>query len=174
MKAAELDGSQLDWAVAMCEGYTPLRHSELATVMVEKVNLRGVSQPWHISSLRFCESWGLGGPIIEREGIELHQHRDNLVSLYEYNPHRLEDFKRWGIPIDVVQRPLLCGPGRFLRKYNEPGKWHLKWFAARAFPRWGWKAADHFPSDTPLVAAMRCYVASKLGAEVEIPRRGEP
>jgi len=31
---------------------------------------------------------------------------------------------------------------------------------------WGWKEAF---GPTPLVAAMRCYVASKLGDEVEIP-----
>lgn len=39
----------------------------------------------------------------------------------------------------------------------------------------GWRAAFKadgvfgFDSPTPLIAAMRCYVASKLGAEVEIP-----
>ena len=27
-----------------------------------------------------------------------------------------------------------------------------------------------FDDDTPLIAAMRCYVASKLGGEVEIPK----
>ena len=31
---------------------------------------------------------------------------------------------------------------------------------------WGWK--EMF-GDTPLIAAMRCYVASKLGDEVEVP-----
>jgi hypothetical protein len=31
---------------------------------------------------------------------------------------------------------------------------------------WGWKEAF---GSTPLIAAMRCYVASKLGDEVEVP-----
>jgi hypothetical protein len=31
----------------------------------------------------------------------------------------------------------------------------------------GWPFIEHAP--TPLIAAMRCYVASKLGDEVEIP-----
>ena len=31
---------------------------------------------------------------------------------------------------------------------------------------WGWKEAF---GPTPLIAAMRCYVASKLGDEVEVP-----
>lgn len=44
--------------------------------------------------------------------------------------------------------------------------------------RWGntghWQAANAlvtrvFTAETPLVAAMRCYVASKLGDEVEVP-----
>lgn len=39
----------------------------------------------------------------------------------------------------------------------------------------GWRASLDFPNafffgPTPLVAAMRCYVASRLGDEVKIPR----
>lgn len=48
-------------------------------------------------------------------------------------------------------------------------------------PRWdGWTAHKYddriedesytLDGDTPLIAAMRCYVASKLGDEVEIPK----
>ena len=41
-------------------------------------------------------------------------------------------------------------------------------------PQHGWRANPYmdlteFYGPTPLVAAMRCYVASKLGGEVEIP-----
>lgn len=32
-----------------------------------------------------------------------------------------------------------------------------------------WHANDGWSSDAPLLAAMRCYVASKLGDEVEVP-----
>jgi len=32
-----------------------------------------------------------------------------------------------------------------------------------------WSADGEWDSPTPLIAAMRCYVASKLGDEVEIP-----
>lgn len=31
------------------------------------------------------------------------------------------------------------------------------------------KRSDHFHGPTPLIAAMRCYVASKLGDEVDVP-----
>ena len=33
----------------------------------------------------------------------------------------------------------------------------------------GHPECDHETGDTPLIAAMRCYVASKLGDEVELP-----
>jgi hypothetical protein len=36
------------------------------------------------------------------------------------------------------------------------------WFAAKYCER-------EYPGPTPLIAAMRCYVASKLGDEVEVP-----
>jgi hypothetical protein len=34
---------------------------------------------------------------------------------------------------------------------------------------WGWPKANGFWGDTPLIAAMRCFVTSKLGDEIEIP-----
>lgn len=42
---------------------------------------------------------------------------------------------------------------------------HLK----NEFPKGYWCANGNFRSHTPLIAAMRCYVASKLGEEVEVP-----
>ena len=34
---------------------------------------------------------------------------------------------------------------------------------------YGYGSAENFNGPTPLIAAMRCYVASKLGDEVEVP-----
>ena len=34
---------------------------------------------------------------------------------------------------------------------------------------YGYGGAVNFPGPTPLIAAMRCYVASKLGDELELP-----
>lgn len=114
VKTSELQGKALDWAVAKCEGYTPINHSRLAVVMVERKNLRGIMQCAYISSLRYSSDWAQGGPIIERKRIYL-------------------------------------GPDA-----NSP-----IWFAN--FKGIGGRDLN------PLVAAMRCYVASKLGEEVEIP-----
>ena len=93
----ELQGAALDWAVAKCEG--TLHDDNTA------------SDYWQPS-----ENWEQGGPIIERETIDI----------------------EWtGIP-------------------------GAQFFCAIQ--------GEHEQSgDTPLVAAMRCYVESKLGDEVEIP-----
>ena len=40
-----------------------------------------------------------------------------------------------------------------------------------------WCATDgdrRTPGDTPLIAAMRCYVASKLGDDVDVPKELQP
>ena len=94
MKVSELQGAALDWAVAKCES-----------------TLYADGGMWDL----FCPSteWEFGGPIIERERIEL----------------------EWSGP---------------------------DWLAQI-------KADNEYYGATPLVAAMRAFVASKLGDEVEIP-----
>jgi hypothetical protein len=92
MKTSELTGAALDWAVCVAEyGYGA-----------------------DYKTLRFSTNWAQGGPIIERENIEL-------------------------------------------------GRTQTEWRAQRVdFP-----CVAYGP--TPLIAAMRCYVASKLGDTVNIP-----
>ncbi|NBW21377.1 MAG: DUF2591 domain-containing protein [Caulobacteraceae bacterium] len=118
MKTSELTGAALDWAVAKCEGYTGLH--KIAGRMPHEPQL-GIYPPrkeygvMDLSELSYSTDWAQGGPIIEREGIEL-----------------------------------LC---------ENIG---VRWVAIpQKGPEWR--------GSTPLIAAMRCYVASKLGDEVEIP-----
>ena len=95
MKTSELTGAALDWAVSKALGeYKP------------------VSVP------QYSIDWMQGGPIIEREAIQL-------------TPD--EYMGTWSAYMTNEGEP-----------YEGTG-------------------------DTPLIAAMRCYVASKLGDEVEIP-----
>lgn len=94
MKASELTGAALDWAVAQCEGIS-------------------VRNGFDDNCPEYSTSWSQGGPIIEREQIAIY---------LEYQD--------------------------------------------------SWAATDgnyRMPGDTPLIAAMRCYVASKLGDEVNLP-----
>jgi len=109
MKTSELTGGALDWAVAQCEGITDWDSVDLV--------FRDDDFCWYEPSA----NWAQGGPIIERERINLDPSPDS-PEWYGY--------------------------------YDNHGKWHS--------------------NSTPLIAAMRCYVASKLGDEVEIPDELHP
>ena len=104
MKTYDLFGSALDWAVAKCENFVT-------------GNLHDGNDIGFILEKGYTPStdWGQGGPIVEREGIELFRNNE--------------------------------------KNY---------WFTSRARNQIG-------TGPTPLVAAMRCYVASRLGDEVEVP-----
>lgn len=95
MKTSELTGFELDWAVAECEG----RDFPSADAF------SGIFNP--------STDWSQGGPIIEREMIDL--------------------------------QCLPTKQGEFI---------------------WRTACAD---GTTPLIAAMRCYVASKMGDVIETP-----
>ena len=98
-KTNELTGAALDWAVAKCEGVT-----------------EGKDSAWYYdrrNAYNYSTDWAQGGPIIERENIEL--------------------------------KPTYAGWTAFLG--------HTLFANA----------------STPLIAAMRCYVASKLGNDIDIP-----
>ena len=100
MKTSELTGAQLDWAVLKAQGQD-----------FTNFNIK------YMDAYPFSTDWAQGGPIIERECIDLqYQGGDSDI---------------WAAD--------MCG--------NESSVY----------------------GNTPLIAAMRCYVASKLGDEVEIP-----
>ena len=95
----ELTGTALDWAVAKCEG----------------VEFTYEEHPAHeLIVFQYSTDWAQGGPIIERERIDV----------YGF------DGEQWGAEDNLRAR-----------QYGE----------------------------TPLIAAMRCYVASKLGENIDIP-----
>jgi hypothetical protein len=109
MRTNELTGAALDWAVAKCEGIG------LGPRGFVVYYFEGDPAMWQPST-----DWAQGGPIIEREGINL--------------------FQRKGIA---------AKEGRPWLAYNE--------------------AQLEQEGPTPLIAAMRCYVASKLGETIDIP-----
>ena len=107
MKTSELTGAALDWAVT-CANYG--------------INIDCVWSNFR----RECEystDWAQGGPIIEREEIEL--------------------------------------------TFDRAGETDTLW-RSEMFDMEGVSIAHEY-GPTPLIAAMRCYVASKLGDEIEIP-----
>ena len=109
IKTNELTGPALDWAVDGIEHGMKFEDYDAFCMRSAEESYIG--------------NWSRGGPIIEREGIEV----------------------RKGNPL-------------YFPKGNEKGD-HYEPL---------WIAGGHY-GQTPLIAAMRCYVASKLGDEVEIP-----
>ena len=108
IKTSELTRIQLDWLVTGLES-------------VDTYGIKDwLEQRPYVIGHRWSIDWAQGGPIIERERIELKVYlRADLVT-----------------------------------------QWRAVAFTSGTVPMYG---------DTPLIAAMRCYVASKLGDEVEIP-----
>jgi len=109
IKTSELQGAALDWAVARALGKRP------SLFIYEKTKKLA---PEH----NYSTDWAQGGPIIEREKIEV---------------------TPWGVS----------------------GDWRARDFYE---PSPGVPCAEQY-GPTLLIAAMRCYIASKLGDEVEIP-----
>jgi hypothetical protein len=101
MKTTELTGIALDWAVAMAD--------RVKIIVLDKQ----IVWPEDYAP---STDWAQGGPIIERERINVDPSPDS-PEWYGY--------------------------------YDNHGKWH--------------------GGPTPLIAAMRCYVAAKLGDDIEIP-----
>ena len=100
MNVNELSGTDLDWAVARCEGVVNGDELDIGFI------LEGGYTP--------STNWELGGSIIEREGIQL---------------ARLGDVWEAWVDADGV----------------------------------------FYQGSTPLIAAMRCYVASVMGDEIYVP-----
>ena len=122
IKTSEATPLQLNWLVATCEGIDDFDCMGVAYVA-------DPDQPHFNKVFRPSTDWSQGGPIIEREGIDIQQ-----VFCYMEG------------------------------SFSEPC---------------GWQAIRHTKggpinppkqiADTPLIAAMRCYVASKLGDEIDVP-----
>lgn len=157
MKASDLIGTHLDYAVAraevlrVTEGLDQFRWEEV----VAEISPAG----------KYSTNWSAAGPIIEREGIDLRQIKRKSYSTFDirhFNPS-LGDEIVWlpGFNRDMVRRPL------------PPSKYQGMWLARIANSSDAmikWDLEKNFLSPTPLIAAMRCYVASRLGEEFEIPQ----
>lgn len=139
MKTAKLTGPALDWAVAKCDSVIVkiTRTSSCTEEAVGRATYSIDFDPTCKSKgqerwLRYSPScnWAIGGPIIQKAGIEL------LCNLTESEA----------------------------AGFSAPAK--ADW---QAFHRSDRRTEARQFANTPLIAAMRCYVASKLGDEIEIP-----
>ena len=72
IKTSKLTGTALDWAVAKCEGYDDIKRNPHA--FDDRWIIRRTSDPhqWHwLDEYSPSTNWAQGGPIIERERLEL-------------------------------------------------------------------------------------------------------
>lgn len=122
MKTAELEGAVLNYWVGQADGKESYLYNGYCF-------LRPPSRPYGNTMGNYDPStnWTQGGPIIEREEIELY--------VYEH------------------------------RNHSEQGKtcWAADWYPPSGEIQSGWH--EQYGA-TPLIAAMRCFVASKYGEEV--------
>ena len=113
IKVSETTNTQLDWLVAKCEG----RDIRPGRWRGKFSSNGGIWKP--------TTDWSQGGPIIEREKIEI---------------------TAWG-----------------LEQWRARSNW------SETYKTWVHVTMFETFAPTPLIAAMRCFVASRLGDEVEIP-----
>jgi len=83
---------------------------------------------------------------------------EGIEFTYEDHPHHemvgMHYSTNWAQGGPIIERECIG-----LQRWNEEHEWAAD--IGGGFEQYG---------DTPLIAAMRCYVASKLGDEVEIPK----
>ena len=115
IKVSEATLTQLNWLVAKCEGATDEWHTDKPFFWD---GVPCVREAGHDVEYTPSTDWAQGGPIIEREFIDVVYCPGNAA---------------WRASMDMRE-----------------------------------KAHEQY-GPTPLIAAMRCYVASKLGDTIEIP-----
>lgn len=188
MKTSELNGPALDWAVAKCESralrdaiHATDEEAALHQLPFTMFDVDYADSKWvvrEITVVRFGCQPGCSLPSITafrngkpfqatvsmyfwtREEAELDCLASNNGDLEGYSPST--DWSQGGPIIEQIN-------GVF--KYNKLVQAEFDvWGAHTIVQRQGCNVAITLNGPTPLVAAMRCYVASKLGNDVEIPK----
>lgn len=143
IKVSELQGAALDWAVAKCADLEVL----IGWSKEKKAPL--LDSGTHLRPFTPSTDWSQGGPIIEREGISVIRAHDDYG----------RDAKGFCNNIRI--------PVWFASKGQEST--HESYEGESMDPTFMISEDGGTYGPTPLIAAMRCYVASKLGDEVEVP-----
>ena len=143
MEVSELTGHALDWAVAKCAGL--LEPRERYGKMVPSVVLD-------------MEYWSNGDPMVRLNPCP------DVYYRAEYDPST--NWEHGGPIIERERIAVTCTPDAWCA-YAHDGLQDVVMHGVHAGKVYNWKHKQN--AETPLVAAMRCYVASKLGDEVEIP-----
>lgn len=116
----------------------------------------GFEYEWQAASKACCSKanysidWSQGGPIIEREGITIVRCDDD----YETDKKGYCTNKR--IPV-------------WAASIGQKSLQYSSFYQDDSNPQYEIPDSECKCGPTPLIAAMRCYVASEMGEEIEIP-----
>ena len=158
IKVKEATGASLDWLVAKCEGYTPEPwHTYVYLGMPnQRIVDRGVTigerDEFGQTGYEPSIYWAKGGPIIERESISIIRANDDYgIDDKGFTTHK--PIPRW---------------------FAECSQWTghsltASYEGENMDPTFMIGEDGGYYGPTPLIAAMRCYVSSKLGDEVDVP-----
>jgi len=146
-----LSGSALDWAVAKCEGYS------LTTDGISKLVEKGsnmlilghatcLGEPCGYSP---STRWDQGGPIIIERGI----------SFIRCDNDYAKDVQGFTTPEVIPVWAATKGQHSWTESTEHQGH----------DPMYQIYTSEVIYGSSPLIASMRCYVASKLGNKVDIP-----
>ena len=155
MKTSELTGAALEWAVARLESKASPMGMDSADILLYRSTATNafMYKRWAIP---YSTDWAQGGPIIEREGISVIRLDDESVP-DEKGFYQGKYIPQWGAVIGTRHS--------IEKSYGGQGDyWGLEYHVD----------GGAICGDTPLIAAMRCYVASKLGDTVDIPKELHP
>lgn len=141
IKTSELTGAALDWAVAKIEG-----HIDSGQVVI---------YPY-----RTYDEYG--SPLGFSPPVEVYYCNDYRPSTKWAQGGLI--IEREGILLRALRNPGHTLDGQWLAMYDSTNTGTMvQWVKRTDWPR------HYLAGPTPLVAAMRCFVASKLGEEVEVP-----
>lgn len=150
VKTSELTGVALDWAVAKAEGWEDYDKEDNAFYSMngDCSCCRFLSD----SAFNPSNSWAQAGLIIERENISLVRAEDDcLIDRNGYTTNRrISVWAAVAGEVHSLETQYDCYGESYINPIYEVD-------------------GDAMLGHTPLIAAMRCYVANKLGDAVDIP-----
>jgi len=143
IRTNELTGAALDWAVAKCENFdTRNNYRVWVTLENEQVEFDCCADDWEHAYEQAQEAYPDGKIAATDE-------------LSKYTPST--DWAQGG---PIIERERISTAYEPSMIYDDT----CRWKAISAI-----SDNEHFYGPTLMIAAMRCYVASKLGDEIEIP-----
>jgi len=191
IKTSELSGGALDWAVAKCEGRAL---SEPKNATNESVKgLRIPFQLWDVCCTYYKDELIKATPspiVVNRFGVDhsvgaitpsisFSDDRDknargsvDMFYMSQDDAQQAAEAMLKGTIEDYYPSTNWSQGGPIIERERIqvfPHNGAMEWCGVARAQREGYVALLTKDGPTPLIAAMRCYVASKLGDEVEIP-----